>query len=329
LYGGFWRRVAAYVIDSFILTAGMFLLVFVYSIAIAMVAGARAGADSSNAMPAVAAVAGAGVIYLVGLAGTWLYYALFESSSLQGTPGKRAVDLRVATAEGARVGFGRATGRYFGKFISSLILGIGYVMVAFTERRQGLHDMMAGTVLVRNSLVSEGLKAIPASEVRSPGLGGAAIAAIAIIGGLIPVTGIIAAIAIPAYADYTIRAQVTEGLMAVADYKVRVVELLGSGTGADGLDNSAVNLPPTSPQLKFVESIDVVNGAIVVTYGRAASPIKLSGKRLMLMPGTTAEGDIVWTCGYAQPPFGVKLLHDDYAGYNTIAPKYLPSACRN
>jgi len=329
LFGGFWRRVAAYVIDSFILYAGLFVMGFACAIVIGMVVGAGATTGSGSPMPAVAGIAWVGLLYIGGFVGAWLYYALFESSSLQATPGKRAVDLRVATSDGGRVGFGRATGRYFGKIVSSLTLGVGYIMVAFTGRRQGLHDLLAGTVLVRNSRVSEGLHVIPAHDVRDRGLGGAAIVAIALAGSLIPVVGILAAIAIPAYADYTIRAQVTEGLNAVADYKVRIVEALGDGAEPDALNNASLDMPTAMAQYKYVDSIEVIDGAIVVTYGRQANSSGLAGKRLMMMPGTTSNGGVVWICGYAQPPFGVQLLHDDYAGYNTISPKYLPSGCRN
>lgn len=79
----------------------------------------------------------------------WLYYALMESSSWQGTLGKKALGIVVTDYAGQRLGFGQATGRHFGKIVSSLILGIGFLMVAFTARKQGLHDMIAGTLVVR------------------------------------------------------------------------------------------------------------------------------------------------------------------------------------
>lgn len=59
-----------------------------------------------------------------------------------------ALGIKVTDMSGNRVSFGKATGRYFGKFISALILSIGFIMVAFTEKKQGLHDMMAGCLVV-------------------------------------------------------------------------------------------------------------------------------------------------------------------------------------
>jgi uncharacterized RDD family membrane protein YckC len=84
----------------------------------------------------------------VGIIFTWLYYALMESSSYQGTVGKMVLGIKVTDLNGNRIGFGRATGRHFGKIISGLILCVGYIMVAFTQKRQGLHDIMAGCLVV-------------------------------------------------------------------------------------------------------------------------------------------------------------------------------------
>ena len=81
----------------------------------------------------------------------WLYSAVLESSTWQATVGKKAMSLVVTDSAGQRIGFGRATGRYFGKFISSLILGIGFLMVGWTRRKQGLHDMMASTLVYKTN----------------------------------------------------------------------------------------------------------------------------------------------------------------------------------
>ena len=79
----------------------------------------------------------------------WLYFALMESSTWQATLGKKALGLEVTDLEGKRIGFGRASGRFFGKILSALILWIGFIMAGFTERKQALHDMLAGTLVIR------------------------------------------------------------------------------------------------------------------------------------------------------------------------------------
>jgi uncharacterized RDD family membrane protein YckC len=81
----------------------------------------------------------------------WLYYAIFESSSWQATLGKKALGLEVTDLAGNRISFGRATGRFFAKIISTLILFIGYIMAGFTEKKQALHDILAGTLVIRKS----------------------------------------------------------------------------------------------------------------------------------------------------------------------------------
>ncbi len=133
VYGGFWLRFVAYVIDSVILNIVVFIISFVV--------GLGMGPTGGETAQVVASVIG------IGLA--WLYFAFQESSEAGATLGKRALGLRVLTGDGQRISFGRATGRFFAKFLSAVILLIGYIMAAFTERKRALHDMIADTVVVR------------------------------------------------------------------------------------------------------------------------------------------------------------------------------------
>ena len=84
---------------------------------------------------------------LLNLGIAWLYFAIMESSPTQATLGKMAIGIVVTDMSGNRVSFGRATGRHFAKIVSGIILGIGFLMIAFTERKQGLHDIMADTLV--------------------------------------------------------------------------------------------------------------------------------------------------------------------------------------
>src|SRR5260370_40301805 len=82
----------------------------------------------------------------------WLYRALIECSEWQATLGKKALDLVVTDMAGQRGSFGRGTGRHFAKIIANLAsfgIGLGYVMAAFTEKKQALHDMLAGCLVLR------------------------------------------------------------------------------------------------------------------------------------------------------------------------------------
>ncbi|HWL91118.1 MAG TPA: RDD family protein [Actinomycetota bacterium] len=136
-YAGFWRRVAAVIID------GLLLSVVTVPFTLAMGDGdTYAEAARSSGASSISAVVG------------WLYYALMESSAKQATVGKMALGIIVTDIEGRRIGFGKATGRHFAKILSALILGIGFLMVAFTQRKQGLHDILAGTLVVKGAAPS-------------------------------------------------------------------------------------------------------------------------------------------------------------------------------
>lgn len=134
-YAGFWKRFAASILDAIITAVGGMAVVFAFRMALVL-----DGTDD----PYVLAI----IEYFLGVALGWIYFAVMESSSSQGTPGKLALGIRVTDLNGNRISFGKATGRYFGKILSSLILLFGYLMVAFTEKKQGLHDMMAGCLVV-------------------------------------------------------------------------------------------------------------------------------------------------------------------------------------
>nr|WP_240472298.1 RDD family protein [Thioalkalivibrio versutus] len=141
-YAGFWYRVLAWVIDyvlSLIVTLFIVLPIgFLYGI---MMMGSATG-------PEIEASA-EGLGHTLGIVIAWLYWTVFESSGWQATPGKRMLGLRVTDAEGNRIGFGRANARYWSKILSALILFIGFLMVAFTRRKQGLHDLIASTLVLR------------------------------------------------------------------------------------------------------------------------------------------------------------------------------------
>jgi len=142
-YGGFWLRVVAYIIDAIVtsVVAGVLGMMMGAGIGVGM---GSAGSTESDIVQAAEAVGN-----LLGLLIGWLYFAILESSPWQATLGKKALGLVVTDQLGQRIGFGRATGRYFAKILSALILLIGFIMVAFTERKQGLHDLIAGTFVVR------------------------------------------------------------------------------------------------------------------------------------------------------------------------------------
>ena len=135
-YAGFWIRAGAYAVDT--------LVVMVLLLPFFLIWGFQGVSEFRTPGQ---------VFFQEALIPTllyWVYFALMESSKLQATLGKRAFGLKVVGIGGERIGFGRATGRYFAKIVSGLLLMAGYLMVAFTEKKQGLHDMMASTFVLRS-----------------------------------------------------------------------------------------------------------------------------------------------------------------------------------
>jgi len=118
----------------------------VFAIIAAAIIGAGMGIAGFERETDIAAATSAGRV--VALATVWLYYALLESSSRQATIGKMALGIIVIDEEGGQITFGKATVRYFAKILSALLLFVGYLMVAFTQRKQGLHDLIAETLVI-------------------------------------------------------------------------------------------------------------------------------------------------------------------------------------
>jgi uncharacterized RDD family membrane protein YckC len=157
-YAGFWLRFAAALIDGLILGIPFWIVV---GVLIAMFGGLgmmlhRIPRDSQPADPReVMALFGPFFMafilgWLVFMILQWLYFAGMESSARQATFGKSVMSLRVTNSEGQRISFGHATGRFFAKIVSGIVpLGIGYIMAGFTERKQALHDLIAGTLVLR------------------------------------------------------------------------------------------------------------------------------------------------------------------------------------
>ena len=146
-YAGFWRRFVALIIDSFIVGIATFIIV-------SILGGILAGTghlfgDDSVAGSIMIAFTVVTVVPLY-LLGPTLYFALFESSEFQATPGKMVLSLRVVDVEGQRISFWRSVGRNLGKIVSGMILYIGFAMAGWTQRKQALHDMMADCLVIRS-----------------------------------------------------------------------------------------------------------------------------------------------------------------------------------
>lgn len=150
-YGGFWIRLLAHLIDHIILgavAAPLFFIMVLPSI-VRIVHEAEQNQEQPSPEMILTIVSSAFLYIALAFVGQWLYEALLTSSSWQGTIGKRLLRLKVVDLPGNPIGFGRATGRFFAKILSSMFFCIGFLMIAFTEQKTGLHDMLAGTRVLR------------------------------------------------------------------------------------------------------------------------------------------------------------------------------------
>lgn len=161
MYAGFWKRFVAYIIDKLVLSAVKFLLflplafIFVFFLGpinfnddyyrFTLASMDYGSVDEIGAFLMVIIIM---FFVFLQIIVNWLYFALFESSKHQATLGKLALGIQVTTLEGNRISFGRATGRYFGKILSAMILYIGYIMAGLTMKKQALHDILASCLVI-------------------------------------------------------------------------------------------------------------------------------------------------------------------------------------
>jgi uncharacterized RDD family membrane protein YckC len=146
VYAGFWLRLVAYIVDALLLgiIGGTIFFLFLALGWLSWRSGRGWPAPGpefflSLLMPMI----------LISVAIKWLYHAFLESSEWQATVGKKLVGVVVTDLTGNRIDFVRATWRHFAKILSGAILLIGYLMAGFTERKQALHDILAGTLVLR------------------------------------------------------------------------------------------------------------------------------------------------------------------------------------
>jgi uncharacterized RDD family membrane protein YckC/Tfp pilus assembly protein PilE len=269
LYAGFWRRASAVILDG--------LVVAIPNVLIHL-------SLPDRPLRLLASV-------ILGCA----YYAGFHSSSLQATPGKGVFGIKVTDTEGRRISLGRAIGRYFASWLSFLVLGIGFLMAAFTQRRQALHDMICGTLVVNKS-------APPAEILAGGGVMPvtAGVWAVAIFLVVLPFTGgILAGILVPAYRDYLQRAKVAEVIAASRPLQ-QDIERAASEKRAWTVGTVPINS-------KNASAAEITQqGNVVVNLSEEIS----RGGRLKFTP-SNSPGGVQWKCSG-----------------ESIQPKLLPASCR-
>lgn len=215
---GFLRRWAALFLDQLILSVGFYTVLLGVIGAFGMLGefvAFQTHPEPEFSFRIIALYLGMGVFYYVGAG---LYFALMESSSRQATIGKMALGIKVVDRNGARLSFAHALGRWLAAALSYLTLYIGFLMAAFTERKQALHDLVAGTQVVDQWAWTEH----PERQARRPGgcLVAFVVAMVLLI--VLMVVGIIAAISIPAYQQYLAQQHASQLEVPLLELKTQV-----------------------------------------------------------------------------------------------------------
>jgi type IV pilus assembly protein PilA len=145
---------------------------------------------------------------------------------------------------------------------------------------------------------------------------------------VVAIIGILAAIAIPAYQDYVVRSQVTEGLNLAGAVKAGVAETFAStGLWPTTLAQAGI---ANNPAGKYVQSVTInTSGTIRIMYG-AQSNAAINNLVLDIRPGLSANNDVIWVCGNAAAPSTISNYGSTIStvGATTVPDKYLPKSCR-
>ena len=150
-YAGFWVRFWALMVDALILMSLWSVPLLLMSLWMGKTLLEVATLETVSEAPFIALL----ILPIAGFVIHWLYFACFESGGWQATPGKRLMGLRVTDLAGKRISFARAAGRWLSKILSSSILYIGFILVGLTDKKQGLHDKIVDTLVLRGKAGDE------------------------------------------------------------------------------------------------------------------------------------------------------------------------------
>ncbi len=289
---GFLRRWAALIVDSLILGAALVTVTLIIAIPTGLFSA------SSPESASIVQI----IYYGFYLLAAPIYYAGQESSAAQATLGKRIIGIKVVDRDGGQLSFMHALGRWFAASLSYLTMYIGFLMAAFTEKKQALHDLIAGTYVVDRWAYTD------RPELQKSGATGCLVIGLVLLLPLIAVIGILAAIAIPAYQDYTQRVHVSQVIADVAPVKIAIEEFHASN---DRCPNDWDELQMSAPDSNYVSETLVGYNAesqcvIQVTFDAVGTDLQTIGKRLWMVRADTGS----WKCS------------------SELDNRYLPVTCR-
>ncbi|WP_052723865.1 RDD family protein [Paenibacillus wulumuqiensis] len=157
IHAGFWKRFLAICIDAVIYMVIFFIVmrsIDLFGNLKGYISTDHSYSDASTGQT-VYIFTSLILVFFLRVIFPWLYFSLFEKSKYQATPGKMAVGLIVVDQYYRPLRFGRASGRYWAKFLSTLPFGIGYMLAGWTARKQGIHDLVASTYVINKDALPQ------------------------------------------------------------------------------------------------------------------------------------------------------------------------------
>lgn len=281
VYAGFWARFAALFLDGLVL----WVIGMVTFVVLGAVMGFGIGSKQSPGFSLA--------LNLVSILISAAYFVSMESGERGATFGKRALKLRVVDVDGNRISTGRAVGRWFGHALSDITFFIGYLIQPFTARKQALHDMMSGTLVIRTDKSNSALAIV--------------IAIVFAFFLILAVIGILAALAIPKYQSYVEKAKVVQA-EAVGRLATQAVQNYAAKTGKVPASISETGAQLTKSPIVSVIKVNPDSGEVQVVFNSSAGS-KIAGKALLFDPSRDARGQIVWKC--TGPGIPAKMLPPD------------------
>lgn len=294
---GHWARIGAAILDSMICSGFLFVAMIVLGVVM--------GTQGTKGKPPD--LGSIGLVYLVLISAQVAYFTITQGGSKMASLGKRATDLVIVTRSGEPIGYVRAFARYVVLIVTGLFFSLPLLVILFTRRHQGLHDLTCGTVVIDKRTFDRSRWDYE-TVAASPNSSGAAIIVIALLFFFMTFIGIAAAIAIPAYQDFLVRAKVSEALLKTNDVKARYVAYVKEHqawpASIDDLKAPSVVKLAQNGEVSF----QIADGhALMLTLH---GDRMLDGKSLELLP-IGGEASFEWKCRVVDLP-----------------PKYAPSACR-
>jgi uncharacterized RDD family membrane protein YckC/Tfp pilus assembly major pilin PilA len=282
IFAGFWRRVAAYLLDNLVVMIPTVIAVVIL--------------ESSEVWARLAPF----VIW-------WAYKAAMESSAMQATFGKKAMGIKVCDLDGQRISFARASGRFFASFISAILICIGFIMAAFTTKRQALHDLIASTLVVNARATQSQISAGTGTMPMTAGVWVAVVLILVFPFGI----GMIAAISIPAYQDYAVRAKIAEAIMDGVRLKADAAAAISAYEQSKdkSSEGDVRQIDPTSKYVKQL-SIQKPQRTIAIILDSSRFSVRGIEPNAYIHLVSSKEG-ANWTCSAVG-----------------VANKYLPASCR-